>query len=214
MTVRVLVADDHAIVRYGMRELISAEPKYEVIGEASSGEEAIRLAEQLRPDIVVMDIRMPHGDGISACREIRSNLPQTRVLVLTAFNEEDLVMGAIMAGASGFLLKQLGTDSLIRALDTIAMGGSLLDPAVTGQVLIQMQNMARGQQGAAPLSAQEDRILHLIAEGKSNREIADEMHLSVNTVRNYTSKLYAKLGLSTRSQAAVYVTQQKPPGRK
>lgn len=205
---RVLVADDHAIVRFGMRELITA-AGHEVIGEASSGPEAVRLAEQHRPDVVIMDVRMPDGDGIDACRQIRSAHPEIRVLFLTSFNDDESVMGAIMAGASGFVLKQLGTDSLLHALDTVSRGESMLDPAVTGRVLAQLQSLARGTTGGM-LSPQEERILVLIGHGKTNREIADELHLSVNTVRNYVASVFNKLGFTTRSQAAAYVARQSP----
>jgi DNA-binding NarL/FixJ family response regulator len=208
-TTRILIADDHAIVRFGMRELISAEPGYEVVGEAASGPEAVRLAEQHRPDIVIMDVRMPDGDGIEACRQIRSAHPEIRVLFLTSFNDDESVMGSIMAGASGYLLKQLGTDSLIDALETISRGGSMLDPAVTGRVLVQMQALARGNAGGS-LSPQEERILQLIGQGMTNREIAEETHLSVNTVRNYAASVFSKLGFATRSQAAAYVARQMP----
>ncbi|HWH71482.1 MAG TPA: response regulator transcription factor [Candidatus Sulfotelmatobacter sp.] len=213
MTVRVLLADDHAIVRFGLRELISTEPGYDVVGEAASGPEAVRMAAELKPDIVVMDVRMPDGDGIEACREIRSSRPETKVLFLTSFNEDESLMGAIMAGASGFLLKQLGTHSLVSALDTIANGGSMLDPAVIGRVLNQMQNLLKPSPKQVALSPQEERILSLIAQGQTNREIAETMKLSINTVRNYISNAFSKLGLTTRSQAAAYMARQRTGNR-
>lgn len=213
MTTRILIADDHAIVRYGLCELISAEPGYAVVGEAASGPEAVRKVAELQPDIVIMDVRMPDGDGIEACREIRSAYPGTRVLFLTSFNEDESLLGAIMAGASGFLLKQLGTDAVISALDTVSKGGSMLDPAVTGRVLSQMQNMLKPRAKEVVLSPQEERILHLIAEGMTNREIAEAMKLSINTVRNYVSNMFDKLGITTRSQAAAYAVRGKSGSR-
>lgn len=165
------------------------------------------MAEELSPDIVVMDVRMPDGDGIEACRQIRNSRPETRVLFLTSFDQEEVIMGAILAGASGFLLKKLGTDSLLHALQTIANGESMLDPAVTSRVLAQVQSLAKAQTGLG-LSGQEERILRLIGEGKTNREIAEDLGLSVHTVRNYVASVFSKMGFSTRSQAAAHVARQ------
>lgn len=210
--VRVMLADDHAIVRFGLRELIASYPRYQVVGEAETGAQAVEQAAALQPDVVIMDVRMPEGDGIDACRQIRTLLPATRVIFLTSFNEEESIMRAIVAGASGFLLKQLGTDSLLKALETVSRGESMLDPAVTGRVLAQMQSLMRGGQYPG-LSAQEERILALLGQGKTNPEIGEEMHLSVNTVRNYVASIFGKLGFTTRAQAAAYVARQLPPSR-
>lgn len=213
MTVRVLVTDDHPVVRYGLAELISGEPGFEVVGEAASGPEAVRKVKELKPDIVVMDVRMPQGDGIDACRNIRSAHPKTKVLILTSFNDDESLLGSIVAGASGFLLKELGTDALLTALETISKGGSLLDPAVTGRVLHQMQSMLNPIATDVALSPQEERILHMIAEGMTNREIAESMKLSINTVRNYIANMFQKLGITTRSQAAAYAVRTKLSSR-
>lgn len=203
---RILIADDHAIVRFGLRELINGHPGFAVVGEATNGAEALQLARELAPDIVVLDVRMPDGDGVDACRQILAALPGTRVLMLTSFSDDQAVMGAIRAGASGYVLKHLGTGSLLEALTTIAQGGSLLDPAVTGCVLAQMKNLSRNA-GGTGLTPQEERILALVGAGLTNREIAGELGLSEHTVRNYVSTILAKLGVATRSQAAVYAVR-------
>lgn len=201
--VRVLIADDHGIVRFGLKELINNQPGYVVVGEAANGSEAVEQALALRPDLVIMDVRMPDGDGITASRQILAELPATRVLVLTSYGDDEAVSGAILAGAAGYLLKQLGTGALVGALETIRQGGSLLDPAVTGRVFAQMKQMAR-HGGPNSLTPQEERILALMCEGRSNREIAQELHLSDNTARNYVSGVLGKLGVSSRSQAVAH----------
>jgi DNA-binding NarL/FixJ family response regulator len=205
--VRLLVVDDHEVVRQGLVALLDRREGFEVVAEAGSVAESIELARRFQPDLVIMDVRLPDGSGIEACREIRSERPATRVVMLTSYPDEEAVMSAIVAGASGYLLKQNRARDLIAALETVAQGGSLLDPAVTGKVLERVRRLAHGEEPdeMASLTPQERKILALVAEGKTNREIGPLVFLSDKTVKNYVSSILAKLDLHHRAQAASYV---------
>ncbi|MDF2734510.1 MAG: LuxR family transcriptional regulator [Chloroflexota bacterium] len=204
-----LVVDDHEVVRQGLVALLDRRTGFQVVAEAGTAAEAIEQARRFEPDLVVMDVRLPDGSGIEACREIRSELPNTRVVMLTSYPDEDAVLAAIVAGASGYLLKQVRARDLVAALETVAAGGSLLDPAVTGKVLDRMRRIATDDDELAALTKQERKILSLVAEGKTNKEIATEVFLSDKTVKNYVSSILAKLNLERRAQAAAYVARMK-----
>ncbi|MGQ9457207.1 MAG: response regulator transcription factor [Anaerolineae bacterium] len=207
--VRVLIVDDHEVVRLGLRSLLEQHPPMEVVGEASTAAEAVALASHLLPDVVLMDIRLPGTSGVEACRQIKAHNPRVRVLILTSYADGQLLTDAIVAGADGYILKQVGTDALITALQRVAAGENLLDPALTGQVFSRLKEAREQEELLAfrGLSDQEMRILARIAEGKTNKEIGDELHLSEKTVRNYVSEILAKLGLSSRVQAAAYAAR-------
>jgi two-component system response regulator DevR len=204
-----LVVDDHEVVRQGLVALLDRRAGFQVVAEAGTAADAIEQARRFRPDLVVMDIRLPDGSGIEACREIRSELPETRVVMLTSYPDEDAVLAAIVAGASGYLLKQVRARDLVAALETVAAGGSLLDPAVTGKVLERMRRIATDDDELAALTKQERKILTLVAEGKTNKEIAADVFLSDKTVKNYVSSILAKLNLERRAQAAAYVARMQ-----
>jgi two-component system, NarL family, response regulator DevR len=204
-----LVVDDHEVVRQGLVALLDRRTGFQVVAEAGTVAEALEQARRFQPDLVVMDVRLPDGSGIEACREIRSELPNTRVVMLTSYPDEDAVLAAIVAGASGYLLKQVRARDLVAALETVADGGSLLDPAVTGKVLERMRRIATDDDELAALTKQERKILALVAEGKTNKEIAAEVFLSDKTVKNYVSSILAKLNLERRAQAAAYVARMK-----
>ena len=204
-----LVVDDHEVVRQGLVALLDRRTGFQVVAEAGTAAEALEQARRFEPDLVVMDVRLPDGSGIEACREIRSELPNTRVVMLTSYPDEDAVLAAIVAGASGYLLKQVRARDLVAALETVAAGGSLLDPAVTGKVLERMRRIATDDDELAALTKQERKILSLVAEGKTNKEIAAEVFLSDKTVKNYVSSILAKLNLERRAQAAAYVARIK-----
>jgi two-component system response regulator DevR len=211
--IRVLIADDHEVVRIGLAALLDRQPGLSVVGEAGSGEEAVRLARRHRPDVVVLDIRMPNGSGIEACREITAVLAGTSVIMLTSYADADALFDAIAAGASGYVLKRVGSSELIDAIRTVASGGSLLDPAVTSHVLERLRETSRLEEAGAfaDLTEQERRVLALVADGRSNREIAAAMSLAEKTVRNYVSSILAKLSLDSRSQAAAYAIRKRLP---
>jgi len=204
-----LVVDDHEVVRQGLVALLDRRAGFQVVAEAGTAAEAVEQARRFRPDLVVMDVRLPDGSGIEACRDIRSELPETRVVMLTSYPDEDAVLAAIVAGASGYLLKQVRARDLVAALETVAAGGSLLDPAVTGKVLDRMRRIATDDDELAALTQQERKILALVAEGKTNKEIAADVFLSDKTVKNYVSSILAKLNLERRAQAAAYVARMK-----
>ena len=205
---RVLVVDDHDIVRKGLVMLMSRQEDLLVVGEAGTAEEAVDMARGLSPDVVVMDIRLPDGTGIEACRDIRAENPDVKVLMLTSYSDEEAVMGSIMAGASGYLLKEIRSQEIVQAIRQVGAGQSLLDPKVTAGVL---ERVRRGSDDdpIAQLTDQERRILDSIAEGKTNREIAEEVHLSDKTVKNYVSSILGKLEVSRRSQAAAYLADRR-----
>lgn len=209
MNLRILLVDDHEVVRLGLKALLSRYNQFQVVAEAGSANEALQQVERYEPDVVVMDIRLPGKSGIEATREITSKYPHTKVVVLTSFAEDELLFDAISAGASGYVLKQIGSGELIRALETIGRGDSLLDPAVTQRVFDRVREASRKaeDESFANLTDRELHVLALIAEGKTNKEIATDIYLSEKTVRNYVSSLLSKLHLSTRAEAAAYAVK-------
>ena len=213
--IRVLLVDDHEVVRQGVRTLLEAESQIRVVGEAESVKEAVRQASWLQPDVVVMDVRLADGSGIEATREIRARQPKTRVLMLTSFADEEALFASIMAGASGYVLKQIRSNDLVSAVLTIGRGQSLLDPSLTQGVLdrlMKSQQLLKDEK-LARLSAQEERILALLADGMTNRQIGDEIHLAEKTVKNYVSTILSKLEVARRAEAAAYLARhQKIPG--
>ncbi|CAN5697117.1 response regulator transcription factor [soil metagenome] len=211
---RLLVVDDHEVVRQGLVAMLSRRPNFQVVAEAGTVAEAIDVARRFQPDVVIMDVRLPDGSGIEACREIRAEMPDTRVVILTSYPDEEAVFSAIVAGASGYLLKQVRGRDLIAALEAVARGESLLDPAVTEKVLERVRRIATGAatDDLAQLTSQEQKILLLVAEGKTNKEIAAEVFLSDKTVKNYVSSILSKLNLQRRAQAAAYVARRKSGG--
>jgi DNA-binding NarL/FixJ family response regulator len=213
---RLLVVDDHEIVRQGLVALLDRREGFEVVAQAGTVAEAIAESAKFQPDIVVMDVRLPDGTGIEACREIRAARPETRVIMLTSYPDEEAVLSAIIAGASGYLLKQIRGRDLVSALESVGRGESLLDPAVTERVLQRVRTAASG--GAADeladLTSQERKILLLVAEGMTNKEIASDVFLSDKTVKNYVSSILSKLNLQRRTQAAAFVAKHhlgEPP---
>lgn len=206
---RVLLVDDHEVVRLGLRTLLERQPWLQVVGEAGTAEEAIAQALALHPDVVVMDIRLPGRSGIDACREIVQRLPEAKVIMLTSYAEDELLFEAIAAGAAGYVLKRIGSDDLVRAIETVGRGEALLSPEVTARVMARMREAARQSARAAfaDLTEQELQVLGLVARGMTNREIARALHLSEGTVRNYVSAILSKLGLSNRAEAAAYAVK-------
>jgi len=213
-TLRILVVDDHEVVRQGIVSLLEHHEGFQVVAQAASAAEAISQAQTHRPDVVVMDIRLPDGSGVEATREIRAEHPEIRVVMLTSYPDDEAVFASIVAGASGYLLKQVRGRDLVAAIEAVGQGGSLLDPAVTEQVLDRVRRVASGtyQDELAALTAQERRILILVAEGKTNKEIAAEIFLSDKTVKNYVSSILAKLNLQRRTQAPAFVARHRLPG--
>jgi two-component system response regulator DevR len=208
---RILVVDDHEVVRQGLVALLDRRESFQVVAEAGTVAEAIEQAQRVRPDIVIMDVRLPDGSGIEACREIRAELPETRIVMLTSFPDEEAVLSAIVAGASGYLLKQVRARDLVAALEAVGRGESLLDPAVTEKVLDRVRRIATGTytDELAQLTSQERKILLLVAEGKTNKEIAAEIFLSDKTVKNYVSSILSKLNLERRAQAAAFMARHR-----
>ena len=211
---RVMLVDDHEVVREGLRALLNRRPGMTVVGEAGSVAQAIDVAAKQRPDVVIMDVRLPDGSGVEACREIRSQLPATRLIMLTSYADEEAVLASILAGASAYLLKQTRGQQLADAVEAVARGESLLDPQVTMRVLDQVRHLAAAGSGdkQSRLTENEFKILKLIAEGKTNREIAAEVYLSDKTVKNYVSSILSKLNLRRRSEAAAYIARRLPRG--
>jgi len=211
---RLLVVDDHEVVREGLVSMLARRPKFQVVAEAGTAADSIELARKFKPDLVIMDVRLPDGSGIEACREIRAEMPETKVVILTSYPDEEAVFSAIIAGASGYLLKQVRARDLVAALEAVGRGESLLDPAVTEKVLDRVRRVATSgtNDDLAQLTAQEQRILLLVAEGKTNKEIAAEVFLSDKTVKNYVSSILSKLNLQRRAQAAAYVAKRRGAG--
>ena len=211
-TARILIVDDHDVVREGLRALLKRRTEFAVAGEADTVASAVEEARRIKPDIVIMDVRLPDGSGIEACREIREEHPDTRVLILTSYADDEAVMASILAGASGYLLKQTRGGALIDALERVARGESLLDPTITSRVLERLRSGDRADDELALLSQQERKILNLIAEGKTNKEIAQDVFLSDKTVKNYVSSILSKLNLRRRSEAAAFIARRQKPG--
>ena len=208
MAVRVFLVDDHEVVRRGLRELFEPQEDLEVVGEAGNAEEALDRVLGAKPDVALLDVRLPGESGIELCRDLRTALPDLRCLMLTSFADDDALFSAILAGASGYLLKEIRGPELVSAVRRVAAGQSLIDPALTATVMDRLRGH-REDERLAKLSPQERRILDLIAEGKTNRQIGTELYLAEKTVKNYVSNLLTKMGFARRTEAAVYATRSK-----
>jgi two-component system response regulator DevR len=209
--IRVFLVDDHEVVRRGVADILSTDPQLSVVGEAKNAAEAMARIPALRPDVVVLDVRLPDGDGVTVCRDLRARMPDLGVVMLTSYSDDEALFQAIMAGASGYLLKQILGQDLVTAVRTVAAGGSLLDASATAAVLARMR---RPDGPAGPLSGltdQERTVLDLIGEGLTNRQIGERMFLAEKTVKNYVSHVLAKLGLERRTQAAILSTELRTP---
>jgi DNA-binding NarL/FixJ family response regulator len=209
--IRVFLLDDHEVVRRGVRDLLESEGDIEVVAEASSAAEALARVPAVQPDVAVLDVRLPDGDGVSVCRELRSQLPDLACLMLTSFADDEALFDAILAGAAGYILKQVREADILGAVRTVAAGGSLLDPAATARVMSRMREQAGASDPLQGLSEQERRVLDLIGEGLTNRQIGERMFLAEKTVKNYVSNLLAKLGMQRRTQAAAFVARLGDP---
>lgn len=205
--IRVFLLDDHEVIRRGIKDLLEDEDDIVVVGESGLAEEARRRIPALRPDVAILDGRLPDGSGVDVCRDVRSVDPSIAALILTSFDDDDALFSAIMAGASGYLLKQVRSADLVETVRQVAAGKSMLDPAVTAQVLERIRTGPKANSAFEHLTNHERRILELIGEGMTNRQIGKEMHLAEKTVKNYVSSLLAKLGLESRTQAAILVTR-------
>ena len=206
-SIAVFLLDDHEVVRRGVRDLLEAEPDIRVAGEAGTAAAALAGIEALRPDVAVLDVRLPDGDRVSVCREIRSRMPEVACLMLTSFGDEEALFDAVMAGAAGYVLKQIRGTDLVGAVRTVASGQSMLDPRAASQLMARLRDEPARHDPLAGLSAQERRILELIGEGLTNRQIGERMVLAEKTVKNYVSALFAKLGMHHRTQAAAYAVR-------
>ncbi|MBC6463066.1 response regulator [Actinomadura sp. HBU206391] len=207
--IKVFLLDDHEVVRRGVAALIEAEPDIDVVGEADSAHRALARIPALRPDVAVLDVRLPDGDGVTVCREIRSTHPEIACLMLTSFSDEEALFNAVMAGAAGYVLKQIHGSDLVGAIRTVATGQSLLDPRSTAQMLHLLRERHTRKDPLAALTEQERHILDLIGDGLTNRQIGQRLHLAEKTVKNYVSNLYTKLDMQRRTQAASFITQLK-----
>jgi DNA-binding NarL/FixJ family response regulator len=215
--IRVFLLDDHEIVRMGVRELLEAEPDITVVGEAGTASSALARIPALRPDVAVLDMRLPDGDGVSVCRQIRSTMPEVACLMLTSYADDQALVDAVLAGAAGYVLKEIRGTDLVGAVRTLASGQSMLDPAAAASLMARLRDEATRSDPLAGLTSQERKILELIGEGLTNRQIGERMFLAEKTVKNYVSALFAKLGMERRAQAAAYATrvfdQQDQPKR-
>jgi DNA-binding NarL/FixJ family response regulator len=207
--VRILIADDHSVVRAGLRALLEQRDNFRVVAEASTGEEAVQRAQEYHPDVAVLDIRMPGVSGIEACRRIVETVPGCRVVMLTSYAEDELLLAAIDAGASGYVLKRIGSDELIHAVERVSMGEGMLDPSMTATVFerVREANKAEDASAFADLTQQELAVLALVAEGLTNRQIAVKLFLGEGTVRNYVSSVLSKINVSNRAEAAIYAVK-------
>jgi len=207
---RILICDDHEVVREGLRGLISRQESMTVVGEAGTVAEAIEAAARSKPDVVIMDVRLPDGSGVEACRAIRDARSETKVIMLTSYADDEALFASIIAGASGYLLKQTRGQAVVDAITSVASGRSLLDPDVTGKVLERVRQGRAEDPAIASLTDQERKVLEGLAEGHTNREIAEKLFLSEKTVKNYVSRILDKLGLSRRAEAAAYMAKHPP----
>ncbi len=205
----ILLVDDHEVVRLGLKALLERHPNFEVIAEAGTAHDAVDLVEALSPDVVVMDIRLPGGSGIEACEIIAERFPNTKVIMLTSYAEDEMLFSAIRAGAAGYVLKQIGGEDLVRAIEAVGRGEALLDPAVTQRIFQEVRKAAKEEEASAfsALTQQEKHVLLLVSEGKTNREIAKALFLGEGTVRNYVSSILSKLNVSNRAEAAAYAVE-------
>ncbi len=206
---RILLVDDHEVVRLGLRSLIERRPDFEVVAEAASESEAVQKSLEYEPDVVLMDIRLAGGNGVKACERIVAQRPQTKVVMLTSYAEDEMLFAAIRAGAAGYVLKQVGSNDVIRAIEAAARGEAMLDPSLTQRVFTEVRHAIEKEEKAAfvELTNQEMQVLALIAEGMTNREIAKTLYLSEGTVRNYVSSILAKLDVANRAEAAAYAIE-------
>ena len=206
---RIVLVDDHEVVRLGLKSLLERHPQFEVVGEASSARDALEQVTALEPDVVVMDIRLPGTSGIEACEQIVDNHPNTKVIMLTSYAEDEMLFSAIRAGASGYVLKQIASEELVKAIEAVGRGEALLDPAVTQRVFQEVRRAVKEEEASAfqHLSQQEKHVLLLVSEGKTNREIAKNLFLGEGTVRNYVSSILSKLGVNNRAEAAAYAVE-------
>jgi DNA-binding NarL/FixJ family response regulator len=206
---RILLVDDHEVVRLGLKSLLARQPGFDVIAEAASESEAVQKALEYKPDIVLMDIRLAGGNGVAACESIMAHLPDTKIIMLTSYADDEMLFAAIRAGAVGYVLKQVGSQDVIRAVEAAGRGEAMLDPSLTQRVFQEMRRAIKKEEATAfdELTIQEKQVLMLITEGKTNREIADALFLSEGTVRNYVSSVLSKLGVSNRAEAAAYAIQ-------
>ncbi len=206
-TIGVFLLDDHEIVRLGVRELLEAQPDIHVVGEAGTAASALARIPALQPDVAILDVRLPDGDGVTVCREIRSRLPRVACLMLTSFGDDEALFNAVMAGASGYVLKQIRGTDLVGAVRTVASGQSMLDAGAASQLMARLRDSSRKQDPLEGLTGQERRILELIGNGLTNRQIGEQLFLAEKTVKNYVSALFAKLGMERRTQAAAYAAR-------
>ena len=204
MGIRVFVLDDHELVRTGLRTLLEGEDDMEVVGEAGTVADGVRLIRQLKPDVAILDVRLPDGSGVEVCREVQASAPFVRCLMLTSHSDDDALFSSIMAGASGYVLKEVGSGDLLGDIRRVSEGASLLDPVLTQELLNRLRQDQEAESRLAVLTPQERRVLELIAQGQSNRQIAQELFLAEATVKNYVSSLLSKLGMRRRTEAAVY----------
>ncbi len=211
--IRVFLLDDHEIVRRGLADLIGLQSDLEVVGEAGTAADAITRITASQPDVAVLDVRLPDGNGVEVCREVRSLFPNIHVLMLTSYTDDEALFNAIMAGASGYVLKEIRGTDLITAIRQVAAGNSLLDPSVTERVLERLRNGNTKNSELSGLTEQEKTILTLIGEGMTNRQIGEKMHLAEKTIKNYVSGLLAKLGMERRTQAAAYIARLETNGK-
>ncbi len=208
--IRVFLLDDHEVVRRGVHDLLSTEGDIEVVGEAGTAAEALTRIPAVHPDVAVLDVRLPDGNGVEVCREIRSHHPSVKCLMLTSFSDDEALFDSIMAGASGYVLKAIRGTDLLSAVRDVAAGKSLLDPVATSRVLARLRDGGEKEdERIAQLTKQERRILDLIGEGMTNRQIGNELHLAEKTVKNYVSSLLAKMGMARRTQVAAYVARRQ-----
>jgi two-component system response regulator DevR len=208
MVIRVFLLDDHEVVRAGLKHLLESGGDIEVVGEAGTAEAAISRIPALMPDVAVLDARLPDGSGIDVCRQVRSSRPETKAIILTSYDDDEALFSAIMAGAAGYVLKQVNGQDLVNAVRHVAGGGSLLDPSVTAKVMERLREGAPGEpEELKSLTPQERRILELVAQGLTNRQIGERLFLAEKTIKNYMSNVLSKLGLESRTQAAIFATR-------
>ena len=210
--IRVMLVDDHEVVRVGLRTVLCQDPSIMVVGEAATVNDAVLQEAKLKPDVILMDVRLPDGSGVDACRDILANGSSARVIFLTSYADDDSVLAAVIAGAKGYVLKEIDASTLLRAIGSVAEGRSILDPSVAEQALQWLRGFAAGQKmpGADKLSAQEDRVLALVAEGQTNKEIATAMNLSDKTVKKHLTTIFKKLQITRRAQAAALFVKRRP----